>query len=72
MLRACRKLVAMLTPDPRAMPEFAREAMLRKLQRNAWVVHRSMASMMNGRDLLDFRLHNISQPMLIVWGAKDD
>jgi pimeloyl-ACP methyl ester carboxylesterase len=66
-----RKLISMLTPNPRNVPDFAAEAMVRKLQRNAWVVNRSTASMINGRDLLDFRLHNISQPMLIVWGAKD-
>jgi pimeloyl-ACP methyl ester carboxylesterase len=62
----------MLTPNPRNVPDFAAEAMVRKLQRNAWVVNRSTASMVAGRDLLDFRLHNISQPMLIVWGAKDE
>ena len=28
--------------------------------------------MTTGRDLLDFRLHRISQPMLIVWGAQDE
>ena len=67
-----RKLVAILTPKPRVIPEFAAEAMVRKLQANAWVVNRSTASMINGRDLLDFRLHNISQPMLIVWGARDE
>jgi pimeloyl-ACP methyl ester carboxylesterase len=67
-----RKLVAILTPKPRVIPEFAAEAMVRKLQANAWVVNRSTASMINGRDLLDFRLHNISQPMLIVWGAQDE
>jgi pimeloyl-ACP methyl ester carboxylesterase len=67
-----RKLISMLTPNPRNIPNFAAEAMVRKLQRNAWVVNRSTASMINGRDLLDFRLHNISQPMLIVWGAKDE
>ena len=66
-----RKLVSMLTPDPRPMPEFAAEAALRKLQRNAWVVQRSMSSMTSGKDLLDFRLNKISQPMLIVWGSKD-
>ena len=33
-----RELVAMLTPKPRAVPDFAAEAVLRKLQRNAWVV----------------------------------
>jgi pimeloyl-ACP methyl ester carboxylesterase len=67
-----RKLVAILTPKPRVIPEFAAEAMVRKLQANAWVVNRSTASMINGRDLLDFRLHDISQPMLIVWGAQDE
>jgi pimeloyl-ACP methyl ester carboxylesterase len=67
-----RKLIAILTPKPRNVPDFAAEAMVRKLQRNAWVVNRSTASMINGRDLLDFRLHNISQPMLIVWGAQDE
>jgi pimeloyl-ACP methyl ester carboxylesterase len=67
-----RKLISMLTPNPRNVPDFAAEAMVRKLQRNAWVVNRSTASMVAGRDLLDFRLHNISQPMLIVWGSKDE
>ena len=28
--------------------------------------------MTNGKDLLDFRLHGIMQPMLIVWGSQDD
>jgi pimeloyl-ACP methyl ester carboxylesterase len=67
-----RKLIAMLTPEPRPIPEFAARAALRKLRRNAWVLDRSTASMRNGRDLLDFRLHNIHQPMLIVWGAEDE
>ncbi len=66
-----RKLIAMLTPEPPVVPDFAAAAMVRKLQGNAWVVQRSLASMVSGRDLLDFRLHNISQPMLIVWGSKD-
>ena len=62
----------MLTPKPRPIPEFAARAVLRKLRRNAWVLDRSTASMQTGRDLLDFRLHNIHQPMLIVWGAEDE
>jgi pimeloyl-ACP methyl ester carboxylesterase len=67
-----KKLIAMLTPKPRPLPNFAAEAALRKLERNAWVIRRSMKAMKNGRDLLDFRLYQISQPMLIVWGARDD
>jgi pimeloyl-ACP methyl ester carboxylesterase len=67
-----KKLIAMLTPKPRPLPDFAAEAALRKLERNAWVIRRSMTAMTNGRDLLDFRLYQISQPMLIVWGAQDE
>jgi pimeloyl-ACP methyl ester carboxylesterase len=67
-----KKLIAMLTPKPGPLPNFAAEAALRKLERNAWVIRRSMTAMTNGRDLLDFRLYQISQPMLIVWGAQDD
>jgi pimeloyl-ACP methyl ester carboxylesterase len=67
-----KKLYGMLSPRPYGLPNFASEAAVRKLQGNAWVLRRSMASMVNGRDLLDFRLHNIDQPMLIVWGADDE
>jgi pimeloyl-ACP methyl ester carboxylesterase len=67
-----KKLIAMLTPKPRPLPNFAAEAALRKLERNAWVIRRSMTAMTNGRDLLDFRLYQVSQPMLIVWGAQDE
>jgi pimeloyl-ACP methyl ester carboxylesterase len=67
-----KKLMAILSPKPRSLPNFAAEAALRKLERNAWVVQRSMTAMTNGRDLLDFRLYQISQPMLIVWGAQDE
>jgi pimeloyl-ACP methyl ester carboxylesterase len=66
------KLLAMLSPKARPLPEFAAAAALRKLQRNAWVINRSMTAMTNGKDLLDFRLYQISQPMLIVWGSKDE
>ena len=49
-----RQLLAMLTPKPTKMPDFVARDALRKLQRNAWVIRRSMAQMTNGRDLLDF------------------
>lgn len=66
------KLMSMLSPKPAAMPDFAARAAVRKLQNNAWVIHRSVDSMVTGRDLLDFQLYRIKQPMLIVWGEKDE
>ncbi|MDQ2833658.1 MAG: alpha/beta fold hydrolase [Acidobacteriota bacterium] len=65
-------LMAMLTPKPIKMPAFAANDAVRKLQRNAWVINRSMAAMTNGRDLLDFQLYRITEPMLVVWGAQDE
>ncbi len=62
----------MISPKPFNLPNFAAEAALRRLQANAWVLRRSMSAMQNGKDLLDFRLHGISQPMLIVWGSVDE
>jgi pimeloyl-ACP methyl ester carboxylesterase len=67
-----RRLMAILSPKPAALPDYAAEAALRKLQGNGWVIDRSVASMENGRDLLDFKLHNISRPTLVVWGSKDE
>ncbi|HMF53282.1 MAG TPA: alpha/beta hydrolase [Edaphobacter sp.] len=58
-------------PNPRPLPDFVVRAVLRKFAENGWVIDRSMAAMTNGRDLLDFRLSEIHQPTLIVWGAED-
>src|SRR5215469_1807050 len=65
-------LMKILSPHPREVPGFVAAAILRKIGRNGWVVSRSMTSMTDGRDLLDFRLHDLKQPTLVVWGSRDD
>jgi pimeloyl-ACP methyl ester carboxylesterase len=65
------RLSAMLTPHPKPVPAFASRAAVRRLQENAWVVERSVESMEAGKDLLDFRIGQIRQPTLIVWGGED-
>ena len=65
------QLIAMLSPTPRPLPAFVQRAVLRKLHDNAWIIERSLASMTSGRDLLDFHLHTIKAPTLIVWGTQD-
>ncbi len=64
-------LFAMLTPQPQSLPDFASRAAIQHLQENAWVVERSLQSMESGRDLMDFKLGEIHQPTLIVWGKLD-
>ena len=61
----------MLTPHPKPIPTFAIRAAIRKLQANAWVLDRSVDSMIAGRDLLDFQLYKIQVPTLVVWGQQD-
>ena len=65
------KLLGALSPKPLDVPDFAARAMVRKLKGNAWVIQRSLAAMIDGRDLMDFRLHEITRPTLIVWGSHD-
>jgi pimeloyl-ACP methyl ester carboxylesterase len=67
-----KRLMTILSPHPRAMPAFVTRAVLRKIEENGWVIKRSMAAMTSGRDLLDFRLHAMQPPTLVVWGSQDD
>ncbi len=66
-----QRLLALLMPNPPAMPSFIMRDAVRTLRQNAWVVHRSVASMTSGSELLDFHLYALKQPMLIVWGEQD-
>jgi pimeloyl-ACP methyl ester carboxylesterase len=67
-----RRLMTVLSPRPVNMPDFVAHDVMRKVERNAWVIHRSMAQMMSGRDLLDFRLYRIRRPTLVMWGSRDE
>ncbi len=67
-----RLLMKTLSPHPQQMPDFVTKAVLRRFAQNGWVINRSMSSMTTGRDLLDFRLHGMQRPTLIVWGSKDE
>ncbi len=66
-----KQLEALLVPHPHALPAFFDRALLNAMQRNFPVVHRTVASMISGKDLLDGRLHEIHVPVLIVWGEQD-
>lgn len=66
-----QRLLRALSPISRGMPDFVVRDVLRKIALGGWVVSRSMASMFDGRELLDFKLHDIKQPTLVMWGSAD-
>jgi pimeloyl-ACP methyl ester carboxylesterase len=65
------RLEALLTPQPRQLPEFFQKDLLRAMQRNFAVVHRTLESMLNEKDELDGRFGELTMPVLLVWGTQD-
>lgn len=65
------QLDVLLMPKPPAVPGFIARDILRTSQRNAWVIHRALDSMLTGRDVTDSLLPDLKMPVLIVWGAED-
>lgn len=65
------KFDALLMPHPPPVPWFIARDILRIFQRDAWIIHRSMDSMLTGRDVTDSELPQLKMPVLIVWGDQD-
>jgi pimeloyl-ACP methyl ester carboxylesterase len=63
--------MAILTPHPWRIPAFVKDDLVRRSARHAWVINRSLASMVTGADLLDQGFASLKMPLLIVWGKQD-
>lgn len=66
-----RRLQILLEPNSRPLPGFIARDALRKFAGQQWVIDRGMDSMFTGRDLVDSRLSDFTEPLLLVWGADD-
>jgi pimeloyl-ACP methyl ester carboxylesterase len=66
-----KELEALLVPHPHVLPAFFDRALLKAMQRNFPVVHRTVQSMLTRKDLLDGDLQKIGVPVLLVWGQQD-
>ena len=65
------QLNALLRPNPPHIPGFVARAVLRIVRERGWVVKRSMATMLSGRDVTNTLLPRLKMPVLLVWGADD-
>lgn len=67
------RLVYMLEPEKPFihLPWWATSGILRKNREKQWVIHRSFSDMVNGHELLDFRLAGLHVPTLLIWGTED-
>jgi pimeloyl-ACP methyl ester carboxylesterase len=64
-------LLALLIPHPDPIPGFVKEDVVRQVKGRAWVVHRALASMGEGADVLDARFSLLTLPLLLMWGKQD-
>jgi len=64
-------LEKLLTPHPVWAPEFVLRDFLRVLQDEDWVIQRTVANMITGREFMDGKLASVTMPVLIVWGKQD-
>jgi pimeloyl-ACP methyl ester carboxylesterase len=64
-------LEKLLTPHPERTPAFIMRDFLRQLRAEDWVIQRTVANMMTGRELMNGKLAGVTMPVLIVWGRQD-
>ncbi len=65
------RLVAKMEPGMKPLPRFVARDAVRRFQSNEPTTSRNMAAMITGKDLLDDRLPQLTEPLLIVWGSED-
>ncbi|MGH9600596.1 MAG: alpha/beta fold hydrolase [Terracidiphilus sp.] len=65
------QLIALLRPHPSPIPGFVARGILRASRQDAWIVRRSLATMLSGRDVTNTLLPKLKMPVLLVWGADD-
>jgi pimeloyl-ACP methyl ester carboxylesterase len=65
------KLDKLLMPHPPSLPDFVSRDILRVSREHSWIMHRSLDTMLQGRETTDALLPQLRMCVLIVWGELD-
>jgi len=65
------QLNVLLNPNPKPVPVYVANDIVRISNRTGWVIQRALQSMLGGNDVTDDILPRLKMPMLIVWGTED-
>lgn len=66
-----QELEKLLTPRPGRVPAFILGDFLRQKLKEDWMIERTVANMITGREVMDGKLASVTMPVLIVWGKQD-
>ncbi len=67
-----QRLWSLLEPGARPLPNAVRKDLVRRLQNDQWVVSKSMNAMTGSTTFVDSFLSGLPEPLLIVWGSRDE
>ncbi len=70
-MKDMQELEKLLTPHPGRLPAFILRDFLRQKLTEDWMIERTVANMITGREVMDGKLANVAMPVLIVWGKQD-
>ena len=68
-----RALIYRIEPDRPIirLPSVAVPGLIRRLTKSERILNSSLSSMLDGHAILDFRIHQLRMPVLLVWGDQD-
>ncbi len=67
-----QRLFALMEPEAKPLPESVRRAFMARLEEQQWVVSKQMTAMATSPTFTDSFLPTLPEPLLIVWGSRDE
>ena len=62
----------LMEPEAKPLPESGRRDLVRRLQGQQWLVDKQMTFMATSQSFVDSFLPTLPEPLLIVWGGRDE
>ena len=66
-----QRLWALMEPESKPLPDNVRRDLVRKMQAEQWIVSKNMNAMTGSPTFVDSFLPTLQEPLLIVWGNRD-
>ena len=67
-----QRLWSLMEPGGKPLPQGVRRDLLRRLQGQQWLVDKQMTAMTTAHSFVDSFLPTLPEPLLIVWGSRDE
>ena len=67
-----QQLWSLMEPESKPLPHNVREDLVRHMQAQQWVVDKNMDAMTSSTTFVDAILPSLPEPLLIVWGNRDE